>query len=327
MLGTRIITASLLLGAAAFAAEPDYFPLHPGNQWVYRCTGNCGDELPVLEIARDRSFNGTWYALLKGFHGRETWLRQDSDGVLWALDPDSGLETRWYSFFAPVGEPFDTGADPCSRSASVVTREFDYRGPAGRFDDVLQLRYGESACADAGANEEYFLPWTGIVRRVETTIAGPRTYDLIYSRTGGVTVIAEPHLSFGLHIDRSLYDADFMPPVDPSRSVPVMTARIALTNATDQPVSLVWPSGQRYDLEIRNERGEVVWRWSDGKAFPAVFGEEKFGPGERNHTILVPLAGRDMKTLPPGRYTVTAWLTTEPVVYKASVGFEVRHVF
>jgi Intracellular proteinase inhibitor len=327
MLGTRTIIVSLLLGAVAFAVEPDYFPLHPGNQWVYRCTGNCGDELPVLEIARDGWFNGTRYALLKGFNGRQTWLRQDESGVLWAFDPDSGLESRWYSFFAPVEERFDTSADPCSRSAAIVTRDFDYRGPTGRFDDVLQLRYEESACADAGINEEYFLPWTGIVRRIETTIAGPRTYDLIYSRTGGVTVIAEPHLSFALHIDQPLYDADFMPPVDPVRSVPVMTARIALTNTTDQPVSLVWPSGQRYDLEIRNELGEVISRWSDGKAFPAVSGEEKFGPGERNYTILVPLAGRDMKTLPPGRYTVTAWLATEPVKYRASVGFEVRHVF
>lgn len=326
MLGIRTITTSFLC-FTALAAEPDYFPLQPGNQWVYRCSGFCGEEAPVLGIARYGEFNGKNYSLLKGFHGSEAWLRQDDDGVLWAFDAASGQEARWYSFFASEGESFQTSVDPCATTASIASRNAEYDGPAGRFANTLRVVYAPGQCADAGLAEEFFLPRTGLLRRSETTIGGPRTYDLIYSRIGGVYVIGAPHLSVALSIDRPVYYMNLMPPVDPGASVPTMTARLTLRNTTDHPIQLAFPSGQRYELEIRNEKGEVVYRWSDGKAFPLMFGEETFGPGERNYTILVRLADKDGKPLPPGNYVAAAWITTEPRLYDASVSFEIQQVF
>jgi len=328
MRGIRISTISLFFCLAGAAATPDYFPLQQGNQWVFRCGGTCTSDPQVLEIERLGEFNGNRYALLKGFHGRETWLRLDETGVLWAYDPGSGRESRWYSFFAPEGEKFETSAEPCSPIASVATRAARYRGPVGEFENALAVTFEPGACADAGLGQELFLPWIGLIQRTEMTIAGPRTWDLIYSHTGGVTVLAEPHLSVSLTLDKAVYSEDFMPPVDPNRPRPLMTARLSLRNTTTAPVKLVFPTGQRYDIEIRNEKGEVVYRWSDGKAFPMLFGEEAFGPGERNYVVAVRLGDKDGKPLEPGRYVVEASLTTAaPRVYSSTAAFELTRTY
>jgi hypothetical protein len=310
-------------------AQPNYFPLHVSNQWVYRCSGFCGNAAPALQISKAAEFNGRAYFLLKGFAGQETWLRQDERGTLWAFDPETNQESRWYSFFAAEGESFDTSLDPCSTTATIASRSATYSGPIGDFENALHIAYPPGQCADAGLTEEFFLSWVGLVRRTEITIGGPRTYNLIYSRIGGVTVIAEKRLSFSLTLDRSLYYANRMPPVHPRRSVAQMTARLTLRNSTDQPVRLTFPSGQRFDLELRNEQGHIVHRWSDGKAFPMVLGEETIAAGaEKNYVAVARLADRAGKPLPPGKYVATAWLTTMgPRTYAASVTLEIRHVF
>jgi hypothetical protein len=312
----------------AWAAQPDYYPLNQGNQWVYGCTGFCGNVLPVVAISRKDQFNGKSYFLLEGFGGRPTWLRQDEGGVLWALDSATGGESRWYAFFTPEKGSFETTVDPCSPHATVAARAATYQGPAGTFHDALQIVYAGGSCNDAGLLEEWFLPGTGLVRRTVSTIAGPRTYDLTYARIGGVMVTSQPELQFSIALDRGVYTANLMPPIDPSVSVPVMTARLSLRNTTDKPVRLAFSSGQRYDLELKNARGDVVYRWSDERAFTMALGEEMIGPGERNYVVTVRLADKEGKPLAQGKYTAVGWITsTGPRVYSASVGFEIRHLY
>jgi len=104
-----------------------------------------------------------------------------------------------------------------------------------------------------------------------------------------------------------------------------MTARLSVRNTTGAPIELVWPSGQRYDFVIRDEKGQIVWRWSEGRAFTLVFGTESFS-GERNYTELIRL-GRDGKPFQPGKYTLEAWLATQPRIYAATAGFEIQYVY
>lgn len=328
MPGTGIFTNSAALFLSSLLFGADYLRLEPGNQWVYRCVGpTCEDTLAVVEVLAEEEAGGRRYAVLRSFHGELVWLRQEEGGVVWRLDRESDAEQLWYRFGAAEGEGYETKVDPCSPVALVQSRRAIYEGPAGRFSDVLHIRYVPGPCADAGLREEYFLAGTGLLRRTEVTIAGPRTYDLIYSRTGGRRIVAEPHVRFGVAVDRPVYVANLMPPVDPGRVVPRMTVRITLRNTTDQPVRLAFPTSQRYDLEIEDAKGNTVWRWSDGKVFLMIYGEEQFGPGERNYFEVVPLARRDGGPLAEGRYVLRAWLATEkPRAWSASVEFEVRHV-
>jgi hypothetical protein len=251
------------------------------------------------------------------------------DGTLYVRDPEKGQpEQVWAAFGAPEGVPYRTAVGPCNQVATIESRSAKYSGPIGEFQTGLRISYPPSGCADAGLTEEVFLPYVGLVRRTATTIAGPITYDLIYARMGGVTVISEREVSFQLSLDRSLYYANLMPPVDPRRSVPEMTARLTLRSTHERPLPLVFPSGQSYDLVLKTEDGQVVYRWSEGKAFTAVFRTEDFGPGEKNHVVVVRLAGKDEKPLPQGKYIAEAWLTTiGPRVYSASAGIEIQYVY
>ncbi len=323
MPGRRIFTISLAL-ACLSAAQPDYFPLHPANQWIYRVSGAGGDRLLAVEVARTAEFAGRTYSLLRGFAAGEVWVRMDDGGNLWAYFPDRNREELWYAFQKPEGEEYGTFLPGANRRAVVTSRKATYKGPTCEADHALEISY--PSAEGGGIERELFLPYIGLVQRSERTTGGARrTYDLIYSRTGGVTVLSAPELSLTLSLDRALYYADLMPPVDPARAVPVMTARLTLRNTTGLPVELVWPSGQRYDFQVRNERGEIVWRWSEGKAFIMVYGRESFS-GERNYTELIRLGDANGQPWRQGRYVLEGWLATEPRTYAASAPFEIRHV-
>jgi hypothetical protein len=118
-----------------------------------------------------------------------------------------------------------------------------------------------------------------------------------------------------------------MPPVDPGTAAPVANVRITLRN-TAQPVTLTFPTGQTFDFAIRTEKGDTLYRWSDGKAFTQAVRTEVFGPGEKNFPIQVRLNGPDKKPLPQGHYVAEGWLTTMGTrVFVASLGFEIRWVY
>src|SRR5574340_616264 len=139
-------------------------------------------------------------------------------------------------------------------------------------------------------------------------IAGPRTYDLVYARLGGITVVSGKETGFTLTLDQTVY-----------RGTP-MLARLTIRNTQDAPLRLNFTAGQRYDLVIRNDKGEVVYQWSRGKFFTLALGTEVIGPGEKNWAITVPL-----DDIPNGHYVVEGWLTTAgPRAYAASVGFDIE---
>lgn len=46
-----------------------------------------------------------------------------------------------------------------------------------------------------------------------------------------------------------------------------------------EPMTLEYADGQRYDFEVRDSSGEVVWRWSDDKVFTMAIGREQLREG------------------------------------------------
>jgi hypothetical protein len=327
MPGRRTFTISLLLASAiAFAAGPDYFPLSVGNVWIYQDGGAGADSILQLEITKAAVFNGKVYHLLQGLPQKDYWLRMDDNGSLLAYAPDLNEEKLWYAFWTPLGQEYSTSVPGvCCARAAITSRNARHKGPIGEFDWALEIRY--PGAFQAGIDRELFLPYVGMIYRYVAT-GGPTfaTYDLIYARLGGVTVVSAPELTFSLTLDHSIYTANLMPPIEPRTAIPLMTARLTLRN-TAQPIQLTFPSGQSYDFVIRNEKGEILYRWSDGKAFTLAIRSEVFGPGEKNFLIQVRL-GSDVRPFPQGRYLAEAWLTTMgSKVYAASLAFEIRHIF
>ncbi len=306
----------------------DHFPLAVGNQWVYVTRGFAPGAQLTVEVTATAQFNGITYFELSEFARQRAWVRRTANGEIVQYDPAGGPEKLWYVFGAAEGFSWRSQLPvDCIDRATIRQRSAEVRVSAGVFSPSLMVSYPPSVCADAGLIEEAFAPGVGLVRRSEQTIGGPRSYELAYARIGGTT-IAGPELSFSLAIDRPVYFADFMPPVDPARSVPVLTARLTVRNSSALPLTLHFNTSQQYDLIIRDESGRQVFLWSEGRAFLQVLTQIELSPGEKTFLIEVRLADRDGRTFPAGRYTAEAVLTTrEGILYFAKVPFELRHVF
>ncbi len=309
----KIFVTAICLGGIA-AAQTEYFPLHQGNQWVYRSIGG----VRSMEIDGSQTIDGKDYSLLKGAFGGDAWLRMAADGTLYAYDPETKRERPWVAFQTPEGGTFETALDPCNKQGIVRSRNARLTSPVGDFSGAFEAIYPAANCADAGLDSEIYARWIGLVQRTGITIAGPRTFDLIYARIGGVTVLSEREVSFALTLDREIYTHD-RPPA-------LMTVRLTFRHSQPEPIEIVHGSGQIYDIAIRNEKGEVVYLWSEGKAFTTIYLTGRYPAGEKNWVEAIRLSDKDGKPLPAGRYTVEAWLLSNPVpkAWSASVSIEIR---
>jgi hypothetical protein len=85
---------------------------------------------------------------------------------------------------------------------------------------------------------------------------------------------------------------------------------IHITNVASSPITLEFPSSQRYDFAVSTAEGESVWRWSAARSFAQVLGSEELQPGESrrySETWVGSGEGRD--------YVATGWVvsTSYPV--------------
>jgi hypothetical protein len=79
---------------------------------------------------------------------------------------------------------------------------------------------------------------------------------------------------------------------------------LAIENRGADPITLQFFTAQRYDFEIRDSDGEVVWRWSDTMGFAQVLGAEVLQPGD---SILY--EEEYLGRLVPGRYEIVGTVT------------------
>lgn len=283
MSGIRTFTLSFL--AAALSAQTLYLPLDEGNLWLYH--GNGG--LLVIEVGRPEEFAGNRYHLVRGLAGNgDVWVRNDAEGRILAWDGHASRERVLLDAAAPEGAPFDTAMDPCSPKAVIQSRAARYSGPVGDFENVLHLAYRPGPCMDAGLSSEDWLAWVGMLRRVRNTIAGPRRYDLVYARLGGVTYVRAPATGFSISL---------------APSGNVLLVRMTLRHTLQWPLWLNFSSSQRFDVAAYDADGKEFYRWSHGRAFLTVMGREEIR-GEKTWVAEI-----DISEWPEGEYAIKAWLT------------------
>lgn len=343
MLLFTVVTAAVSADAqeisrrrAAAQSSHNYLPLAVGNSWSYAASGAILQESFTVQVLAEQEFNGNRYFQLLGFIGESAsdpqpldlsqapWVRLTESGQLVEWDLRGGSERLWYEFQAPEGASWTPQLpDECVGAATMVSRRSSVAAPAGTFSPALRIEYSPANCADAGFERELFAADVGLVERTIVTIAGPRSFVLTAAQINGKRITA-PSLSLSLAIDRPTYRAYLMPPVDPERGIPRLNAALTIRNTGDLPLTLTFPSGQQFDFEIRNERGEAVYRWSDGKFFTLALTQLDLSPGEQTFAVEIPLSNKPGEAFAPGEYTLEGWLTTiGAAAYRASVGFEI----
>ena len=284
-----------VIAASAFAQDLEYWPLTPGNQWIYRAS--LGEPLTV-EVTRLEAIGGNNYAMVRGLAGAgETPLRQQGN-LLLVYDRITRQEKTYLDFAQPLDRNFPSAVHPCNPTAAIADRDAKEKLPLGDFSGLIAVRYNSANCADAGLTQDLFLPYIGLMLRTETSFTGPRSYDLVYARINGYIHVAVPETGFAVHTALA-----------PRGWLVRMTLR--------HTGKLDFSSGQTFDISVRNERGEVVYTWSADKSFLAALQSIEVN-GEKNWATVIPGVNR------AGRYTVEAWLTTmgsQP--FKASTALDI----
>ncbi|MEX2611267.1 MAG: BsuPI-related putative proteinase inhibitor [Gemmatimonadota bacterium] len=76
-----------------------------------------------------------------------------------------------------------------------------------------------------------------------------------------------------------------------------------VTNLSEHPVALEFPSAQRYDFLVRREDGESVWSWSATRSFAQVLTVDTLPPGEtRRYSADWPHGGRTGNFVAEGHF-------------------------
>lgn len=91
-------------------------------------------------------------------------------------------------------------------------------------------------------------------------------------------------------------------------------------NHTSVPVRFDFPSSQRYDLLVEDQEGEEIWRWSAGRMFAMVLGQETLGPDKPRLVYEAECTAR----LEPGTYEIKGFLTAVKRPISATITVEVR---
>ena len=120
------------------------------------------------------------------------------------------------------------------------------------------------------------------------------------------------HAGYGvaLSLDRPFYYINAMPPVPPGGpAVPTAYLCFTVFNWTDLPVNFTFCDCQRFDFEIYDRAGKLMWRWSDGKMFCDALGSEQIIGRELVYKAAVPLRNSS-GPYPDGLYKLVGYLTT-----------------
>lgn len=124
-----------------------------------------------------------------------------------------------------------------------------------------------------------------------------------------VDPLSEPAFGSSLSTDRAVY-----------RTGEPIRITFEVTNRTPTAVRLKFTSAQRFDFVIANAAGNEVWRWSAGRMFATVMGQETLGPDSPRLVYEATFAGE----LAHGAYRIKAWLTDGTRRFSAAFGIEVR---
>jgi hypothetical protein len=296
----RISILMLLLGVGGLMAEsaaPQFFPLSFGNRWMYRSTSTA--ETREITVGTPVMTNGLVYWRVTGYAAEPVYMRVAKDGSLYVLDESMESEvlaTRfsgYESYLTPIAE--------CPHLAQPVEERVPAEGPSGMQAAAAEIRYQSMGCADTGLIGELYIENLGLVRRTVQTLIGPREFELVSARVGPITFEAQPDVAFRLVLERDQIER-------PANEPGELRASLALS-VRSQPLRLRFPSGQRYDLEIKDGSGRTLALWSSGRFFTQEISE--IVAGDLRYTVAMPLTGIDGQRLPDGTYRVHAWLTTE----------------
>jgi hypothetical protein len=175
-----------LLSFAGMAQAADFLPLAPGNNWTYM-DAKTGATFK-MEVAHTPYYiNNRVYNVLKGYTPENRLVRVNEFGNVVYYDQEFEQEFMLTAFETGSGGWFEAYGRVCPGQGQAQEKRVTHDGPAGDWS-ALEVLYRTFGCADTGESSEQFAENIGMLRRVSTTIAGPRTYDLVEAKIGNQSI-------------------------------------------------------------------------------------------------------------------------------------------
>lgn len=274
-------------------AAADYLPLAAGNSWTYR-DARTGQQFTIRAGTPEMHHGNAYYPLF-GYAQQRLTVRINEAQALVHWDEERERDVPVVLFTPFEGGWWEAPYRECDQEAQTQEKPATHDGPAGPLPDVLDIRYRTFGCADVGTQREQFAANIGMVRRIESSIAGPRQFDLVSARIGKQTIETLPHGRFTVTV------MDSGTPHD-------LTAVLRLQTGTAGDVRLRFDSGQEFDVMVRDQDGHALWTWSATRSFIQAQ-HERTVVGEWTVPVEIPRA-----VIPPNTASITVegWLTTAP---------------
>lgn len=95
---------------------------------------------------------------------------------------------------------------------------------------------------------------------------------------------------------------------------------LCVFNRTSEKTTLQFRNAQRFDFTIEDGDGKKLWRWSEGRMFAQMLGQETLGPERKQAIYKATYGGK----LGPGTYKLTGIVTASDRPMSASLTLEVR---
>lgn len=301
----RTITVAVGLHSCALFGA-DFFPLQEGNTWTYReaATGQTFN----VRVGEPVTLAGHVYYDLAGYTDTDLQVRiEETFGALVYWDGNRNQEVLLTSFEQFEGGHWLAPFRPCDlQDGQGQLKLGNHDGPAGPIAGVLEIQYRAIGCGDVGSLEEQYAEHLGMLRRVVSTIAGPRIFDLVAARVGNITIDAVPSASFGVSLG-------------PTAGAGPVLATFRLRVNSRLPLTLSFSSGQEYDFALKDGAGTTLWKWSASQTFLQAT-HQRIVADEWSGTVEIPWPTTSAGVLQPGNYTVEAVVTNDnPVPFAATV--------
>ena len=127
----------------------------------------------------------------------------------------------------------------------------------------------------------------------------------------GNTTLEERNMSYGISMMTNKMSYSVGEPI-------IMTLKIF--NSTQEDIVFHFNTAQRHDFIIKDEEGNEIWRWSEGRMFAQMLGKESLGPN--NLEIIYKAEYKDK--LIPGYYKITGIFVTRDRPMSGSIVIEVK---
>ncbi|MGB6369642.1 MAG: BsuPI-related putative proteinase inhibitor [Atribacterota bacterium] len=127
----------------------------------------------------------------------------------------------------------------------------------------------------------------------------------------GNTTSEEKNMNYGISMTTDKMSYSVGEPI-------IMTLKVF--NYNEEEITFHFNNSQRYDFIIENEKGNEVWRWSEGKMFAQMLGEEILGPC--NPEVIYKAEYKDR--LSAGYYKVTGIFIAQEKPMSGSIIIEVK---